>query len=747
MIKYIRFTLLIACILCNVSFAQVRLGNWKSHSSMYQAVGAVYDNSGNLWAATSGGVFRYAHDTKEITEYRNIDALRSLDASSIFFQSLNNSIYVGSNDGVINIYSLNTKEWQHLTDIQNQSSLPQKRVTSFASHGSRLFVGGEFGLLEYDSKNVPGDYVQQIGDFPRGTPITQIIIEKDTIWVATPIGVARAGLNVPSLRDPSVWKTITYANGLLENNCVGIAAFDGNAYIASQRSILRYNNGSFEILMNGNQKISSISVNGDGVYYTNEYFLASLTKGNIQLNLPAFPTGHTLAAFNGIEKRIIFIKDNALGIYSGDDSLELVKPATPASNQFSSLAVDKIGNVWCTTALQDVNSAGFEVLSSNGWKNYKYGDDPAIVTNSVYKVSLMNDGSVWLGTWGGGIIKATPNNTYATFVMYKDEVINGLPTANKFVVTGKADNDQNGTVWLTSFSPISGGNLLYAYTSKGLWYGFPNGAGSSREYKQVAIDFSGTKWMASDGAGLLAFNEKGTLDNVSDDVWKIISTNDVNILSNTQTALAVDKNGALWVGTPIGAAVIFNPGAILRNGTLAVQRPPALANLKINDILIDPQNNKWLATNSGVFVMSDDGTQLIATYTKDNTPLTTNEVLSIALNENDGTIYLGTKEGLLQAQSLSLLPSTAYNITAYPQPFYPDINDEVIIDGLASDANIRILTPGGQSIRSLQTKSRRAVWDGRDNFGNIVPTGVYIILSASSTGSQSGAGKIAVVRE
>ncbi|MCC6846788.1 MAG: hypothetical protein LC116_04140 [Bacteroidetes bacterium] len=745
--KFICTAVFLAFCVFGYASSQIRLYNWKAHSSMYKVVGAAYDGSGNLWAATSGGAFRYSFAKKEFTEYRNVDAMLSLGASAVYYQASSNSMFIGSNDGVISRFSLDGNKWTHLTDIQNQTTLAKKKISAFASIGGRLFVGGDFGLLEYNSENVPGDYVQQMGEFPRGTPVLQIVVLQDTLWAATPLGVARIALSEPSLRNPSAWRTINYTNGLQENNCVGIAAYGEKMYIASLSTIVEYEKGICKVIQQNAGKISTISANSDGIFYTNEFVLASVAGGGISLKLPDFPTGHVLTSAKDKENIIIFIRNNALGVYRGGDSVELVQPNTPFSNQFSSLTTDKFGNLWATTAIGDVNPAGFALLSANGWTNYRAGNNPAIVTNSFYKAVRMSDGSVWLGTWGGGIVKAVPSENGATFTNYNDSVITGLPNAPKFVVTGKAAEDANGAVWVTSFSPSSGGNLLYARSANGTWRGFENGAGSSREYKQVAVDFSGTKWLASDGAGLVVFNEKGTLDDKTDDFWRSVTTNDANILSNTQTAIAVDKNGALWLGTPVGLAVIFNPSAILRNGTLAVQRPQSLANLTINDIFVDPQNNKWVATNSGVFVLNEDGTQTLSIFTKENTPLSSNEVLAIALNETNGTMYFGTKEGLLQAQSLTVQPLPTYDVSVFPQPFYPEIDGEVVIDGLADDANIRIVSPGGQAIRSLQTKSRRITWDGRDNFGNIVPTGVYVILGVSATGGEAGAGKIAIIRK
>lgn len=752
MYKHPAMVAVLLLLLSSNSSAQVRFDNWQTYSSMYSVSGAIFDNAGNLWAATSGGVFRYNTVSKEFTEYRNVGALLTLDVASIFYQPTNNSILVGSNDGVINIFSEQTGTWKHITDIQNQVTLTKKRINTFASTGKRLFVGGDFGLVEYDSNNVPKDFVQQMGDFPRGTTVTQLTIYNDSLWATTTIGVARISLAKLSLRDPTAWKTIAWTTGLLEENCVGTAFYNDAIYIASKHSIVKYENGLFSTIASGIDNINAISANKDGIFYSTQFFLVNTVTGNWAVQSPALLTGHTLASSNNTERRIVFFDNSSLGIYDGD-TIEIIKPQTPLSNQFSSLVCDNVGNVWCATADRDGNSGkGFTILTKDGWKNYPPGSNSQIISNAYIYTAKANDGAVWIGSWGQGILRAAISDKGFDFTNFRDSgtAMSGQQNAPGYIVAGKIANDKNGAVWITNYSENTSGNVLACKTAKGEWYGFTNGAGTSRQYKSVVVDPSGTKWMASIGAGLLAFNENGTLADKSDDFWKLVTTSDVNILSDIQNALAVDKNGALWIGTPVGLAVIYNPSSILRGGNLSVQRPAQLANLIINDIYVDPQNNKWIATNTGVFVMNEDGTQVIATLApSDTTPLVSKQIISIALNESDGTMYFGSKEGLSRVSTLAVQPLPEYNVNVYPQPYYPEKDGELVIDGLAAETKIRIVSPSGQAIRSIDTRSRRALWDGRDEHGNLVSTGVYVILATSATGgkAESGAGKIAVIRK
>ena len=73
------------------------------------------------------------------------------------------------------------------------------------------------------------------------------------------------------------------------------------------------------------------------------------------------------------------------------------------------------------------------------------------------------------------------------------------------------------------------------------------------------------------------------------------------------------------------------------------------------------------------------------------------------------------------------------------------------IVGLVSDSQIKIFSVSGRLVSHLPgpagtVEGNNAYWYGTDDGGNLVPSGVYIVLAYSSDGSQSVVGKIAVVR-
>ena len=70
------------------------------------------------------------------------------------------------------------------------------------------------------------------------------------------------------------------------------------------------------------------------------------------------------------------------------------------------------------------------------------------------------------------------------------------------------------------------------------------------------------------------------------------------------------------------------------------------------------------------------------------------------------------------------------------------------IDGLIRDTEIKILTIDGTLVTEFSSPGgRTAYWDGKNDNGELVSTGVYIIVAFDTEGNSVVTGKVAVLRE
>jgi flagellar hook assembly protein FlgD len=91
-------------------------------------------------------------------------------------------------------------------------------------------------------------------------------------------------------------------------------------------------------------------------------------------------------------------------------------------------------------------------------------------------------------------------------------------------------------------------------------------------------------------------------------------------------------------------------------------------------------------------------------------------------------------------------PASVPAIECFPQPFLPERDQLLTIDGLGERSAVRILTLEGLQVRAFQTESRTAYWDGRNDQGELVPAGVYIVTATSLTSGQTAQAKVLLVR-
>jgi hypothetical protein len=52
----------------------------------------------------------------------------------------------------------------------------------------------------------------------------------------------------------------------------------------------------------------------------------------------------------------------------------------------------------------------------------------------------------------------------------------------------------------------------------------------------------------------------------------------------------------------------------------------------------------------------------------------------------------------------------------------------------------------GKLLQRLDVRGGRTTWNGLDQFGNRLSSGIYTVIAVQSDGSQKGVGKVAIIR-
>jgi hypothetical protein len=308
-----------------------------------------------------------------------------------------------------------------------------------------------------------------------------------------------------------------------------------------------------------------------------------------------------------------------------------------------------------------------------------------------------------------------------------------------------AERDSNGDLWFFNHASADGKPIV-ALTSDSTWYHyhFPFFSLNEEVYMtDGTIDDNDTKWFTVTGRGLFYFNEQSTLDNTDDDVWGWLQTSS-GINSNEVAALAVDRRGELWIGTDKGMNILantYNPKSLITSVF-------SLRQQSITAIAVDPLNNKWVGTHQGVFVMTPDGSQLIAQYDSKNSPLPSDNINSIAIDKHSGLVYIGTSFGMSTLTTSSVEPKQNFDdVIVYPNPFKLNQHSFITIDGLVRNSTIKIMSISGKLIKTIISPGGRlAFWDGKDENGKFVSSGIYLLVSFDEEADKITTSKFAVIR-
>jgi hypothetical protein len=141
--------------------------------------------------------------------------------------------------------------------------------------------------------------------------------------------------------------------------------------------------------------------------------------------------------------------------------------------------------------------------------------------------------------------------------------------------------------------------------------------------------------------------------------------------------------------------------------------------------------------------MSENGQKTVQHFTASNSPLLSDNILSIAINPSTGEVFFGTDAGLVSFQSdASEADDTFNNVHAYPNPVRPNYKGVITIAGLVEKTQVKITDINGNLVCETVSNGSLATWDGKDAHGRRVNTGIYLVICASSDGTQNAITKI-----
>ena len=308
----------------------------------------------------------------------------------------------------------------------------------------------------------------------------------------------------------------------------------------------------------------------------------------------------------------------------------------------------------------------------------------------------------------------------------------------------------DGTVWLTQRHFTVGTSGLFHFNPADSSFTAATYFSDSQNLDRLALDDAGQVWVSvtrKDGVG----------------VWVVDGTTFANrhltsadgLPSDEIYDLTKDRRGDIWAATLKGVAVFNDPGSAI-GGSTGFRQPivrrgeaagfPALFTEVVRAVAVDGGNRKWFGTDNGLWLFSEDADEALLHFTTANSPLPSNRIQDVEVNDKTGDVWVATDAGVVSYRSGSSVTEGAPSCAqAFPNPVPLDFGGTVGISGVANNAVVKITDVAGHLVYATKASGGSALWNLNDVNGRRVNSGVYLVLTSDADGKNGCVSKVAVL--
>lgn len=743
--------------------------NWTLYPSYHNATYCQV-MGGKVYVLASGALYSYDKSDNEVRRYDKITTLSDINIAHIRYSSFINALVVVYSNANIDILYDDGAVY-NISDFKNKQ-LPDKTINNVDIQGSTAYLSTSFGVVVLDLENMEFD-----NTFNTGLNTTCTYLFKDRLYTATQSGLyyCETGKN---MLDNGNWEkfnsTTLKALGALDGRLYCIASdgklyeilsennnlelvdgsgkfnylySDGNALIViSSSSIVKLEGGITKKLCNVNKKYDFILKNKETYWCCGGY--AGLVEAAVENN--------TIVA-----KGLPLIPNSPIRNYC-----EYMKFTDSGKLLVSGGHVNYFDNIFYSGTLMEYH------CEDDRWINLPEDTIRSATGYSYVNICSVDEdptepGHYFAGSFGYGVYEFREGK----FVKHYNHENASLESASSgkyayaYVRVPTVKFDKEGNLWCVNTDVK---DVLKVLKKDGTWL--------SLNYKEIEywatvvkpyVDSRGWLWLTAiqGDPGLFCAKRNNTPFDTSDDVtgkWLNKFTNQDGISYDIYQLydIAEDKDGAIWVGTNIGVFVIDNPEKFFKDGIfkqIKIARNDGtgladyfMSGVYIKDIEVDGANRKWIGTNSnGLYLVSADGQETICHFTTENSPLPSDCIESIAINNLTGEVFVGTDMGIAcyRSDATAAAPSLDKNsIHVYPNPVRADYGGNISVVGLTHDCVVKIVDAAGYLVNEGVSNGGLYSWNGRNARGEKVASGVYHVLTYDSDGNEGVATKILITR-
>jgi len=770
------YILIIATTIISINtYSQIDYSDsWEDFFS-YNNVKDFYIDNNKIYAVSDNAIFIYDSNSLEYKKISSVHGLSGETTSSFYYSATTNRIIVGYENGLIEV--INPNGSIHVSsDIVRLNITGSKRVNHIIQYNNKLYIATAFAVIEYDIENLVFGDTFYIGNQSTPEYINQLAVFENTIYAATKTGIYSADITNANLIDFNNWQQ---PQGTFTGDFNAIKTFNDKLFTSKNNILYQITNPSsmqqFQtyttniVNINSSDTFLNISLDKTAYVYNEQLLQMDFSQSSTEID---FTLNNSFSLNN-----TTYLATQKFGILKktfNQTEFEEIHPEGPLYNDV--FAIDVLNNnLWAVYGGQHTSTfnglgttKGFSHFNGEKWINTKYQQLPSASMDLLdITIDPNHDNKVYLSAWQGGLIEVVNDEIVFKYTHLNSGLDKRPEDFSNWAAVSSSDFDKQGNLWVANGYV---NDRLKKFDTASSWTGYNFTDVITNDNKHglgdVIVDNNGNKWLEMRQNGVLVLNRDGTKT-------KALTTVSGNgsLPDNIVYSMAADKNNRIWIGTLKGLVRFDNVSSLfssnnydakpiiikLDGGTDENQGQVLLGEQPILSIAVDGADNKWFGTQTGgVLSTNPSGQKTLHIFNTDNSPLPSNFINKIKVDDSTGKVYFATTKGIVAFNNNVAPFGTGLDETyAYPNPSTKD-NELITIDGrngthLPRGTNVKILDSAGYLVyetnvlEGIELKGGKVIWNKKNLAGRKVASGVYIILLTLPDKSETSICKVAII--
>lgn len=730
---------------------------WEAHFSFAHIVDLTIKDD-LVYAASENAVFTYNVNSGEINTITTVDGLEGGAITSFGYVEAYDDLFIGYENGLLQLVDLEDNSVRTFIDIVEKQSIQanKKQINHIRIQDTRAYISTDYGISVFNLNRQEFGDTYYIGYLGSQLEVKETAVFNGHIYAATASGIKRANASNSNLIDSEQWYT-------RESGDYKAVQVVGNQLYAWKGAgeVQRLENDNFTTIHTSQQAIVAMRASRTNLNITTAT-QAFAYSPNFQLegqmNTGSYNTNFTI----GIAEDNMFFQGTALaGIlhngFSGGTSLQIIPEGPLHNNVFTVDAYNNevwvgYGDVTFSYNPYPLKRRGISKLYEEHWTNIPF--EEVYDANDLVKVRInkKNPSEVYFTSYQKGLLKVVDDTPVKLYDQTNSVLNYGKGSASYGIRLYGLDFDRQENLWFVQ-SGVRHGLMRLSSEGSISKVDLDGVIPYDRELSltDLTVSKEGNVFFATAENGVVGYNPQSKKFN------RIRQGSSGGLPTGYVRALAVDLQDRLWIGTGKGLRVLQNTNSFFNTSNPQARQviimdgdvpQELLFEIPINAITVDGSNNKWIATStSGVFYVSSTGQETIYHFTKNNSPLPSNDVQSVAVDSESGKVYLATDKGLMSFQGTATSARDDLSgLHAFPNPVRPEYHGMVTISGLMTNTNVKITDLEGNLVFEETSQGGTIQWDTRA-FGKYrVASGVYFVMANAKDGDVTKVAKIMIIR-